>query len=74
VRVACTAPEEAGWFLLRLSLHDPVMPLNIESEVAGGVDRITQRLRAFLTGFDDLDLGALGPFAAAPAPGGDPPR
>ena len=37
VRVACTTPEEDGWFLLRLSLHDPVLPLNIESNVAGGV-------------------------------------
>lgn len=60
VRVACTAPEESGWFLLRLSLHDPVMPLNIESEVAGGVDRITRRLRTFLAGFEGLDLAALG--------------
>jgi phosphomannomutase len=62
VRVACTAPEESGWFLLRLSLHDPVMPLNIESEVAGGVDRITRRLRAFLAGFEGLDLAVLDPM------------
>jgi phosphomannomutase len=59
IRVACTGPEESGWFLLRLSLHDPVMPLNVESEVAGGVDRIARRLRAFLIGFDGLELGAL---------------
>ncbi len=59
VRVACSAPEESGWFLLRLSLHDPVMPLNVESEVSGGVDRITSRLRDFLDRFDGLDGGAL---------------
>jgi len=59
IRVACTGPEESGWFLLRLSLHDPVMPLNVESEVAGGVDRIARRLRVFLIGFDGLELGAL---------------
>ena len=60
------APEESGWFLLRLSLHDPVMPLNIESEVTGGVDRITRRLRAFLAGFEGLDLDALGPIVEQP--------
>lgn len=26
VRVSCQSPEEQGWFLLRLSLHDPVIP------------------------------------------------
>ena len=26
-----------AWFLLRLSVHDPVMPLNAESDVPGGV-------------------------------------
>ncbi len=56
VRVACTAPEEDGWFLLRLSLHDPVLPLNIESNVAGGVDRIRSRLLVFLETVSDLDV------------------
>ena len=60
VRVACCGPGEQGWFLLRLSLHDPVLPLNIESELAGGVDRIAGRLVRFLSGQDvELDLGAL---------------
>ena len=27
-----------GWFLLRLSVHDPVLPLNVESDVTGGVE------------------------------------
>lgn len=33
IRVACTSAGERGWFLLRQSLHDPVLPLNIESDV-----------------------------------------
>jgi phosphomannomutase len=48
IRVACSSPEEDGWFLLRLSLHDPVLPLNIESNVAGGVGKISARLSDFL--------------------------
>ena len=59
VRVACTVPEEDGWFLLRLSLHDPVLPLNIESNVAGGVAQIAGRLRSFFTTQTGLDLSAL---------------
>jgi phosphomannomutase len=59
VRVACAAPGEAGWFLLRLSLHDPVLPLNVESNVAGGVKAIAHRLGDFLTSLTDLDSSAL---------------
>ena len=57
VRVACTAESEDGWFLLRLSLHDPVIPVNIESNVSGGVDLIEQRLLSFLKTQESLDLG-----------------
>ncbi|PSB47836.1 phosphomannomutase/phosphoglucomutase [Chamaesiphon polymorphus CCALA 037] len=60
VRVACTSESEDGWFLLRLSLHDPVIPVNIESNVAGGVDLIEQRLLAFLETQESLDLAAFG--------------
>ncbi|MCM1983925.1 phosphomannomutase/phosphoglucomutase [Lyngbya confervoides] len=58
VRIRCAAPQEAGWFLLRLSLHDPVLPLNIESNCAGGIDLICQRLRPFFQQFSALDLSA----------------
>lgn len=56
VRISCQSPEEDGWFLLRLSLHDPVIPLNIESNVSGGVQKIVTRLLEFLQPFDALDL------------------
>ena len=58
VRVACTSEREDGWYLLRLSLHDPVIPVNIESNVAGGVDRIKQRLLPFLKTQESLDISA----------------
>lgn len=54
IRVRCTAANEKGWFLLRLSLHDPVMPLNIESETKGGVDVIAKKLKALLNEFQRL--------------------
>ncbi|MEM9005332.1 MAG: phosphomannomutase/phosphoglucomutase [Cyanobacteria bacterium P01_F01_bin.86] len=58
IRVSCQSPEEDGWFLLRLSLHDPVLPLNIESNVAGGVAKIAERLAAFFGAIESLDVSA----------------
>ena len=63
VRIACHSPQEDGWFLLRLSLHDPVIPLNIESNVAGGVESIAKRLLGFFQDFEDLDLTPLSKYS-----------
>ncbi len=62
VRITCKSPQEDGWFLLRLSLHDPVIPLNIESNVTGGIKAITDRLLEFLQDFESLDLMSLSSF------------
>ena len=51
--------EGDGWFLLRMSLHDPVMPLNIESDSPGGVAAIAAQLYPVLQDFDDLDLSPI---------------
>jgi phosphomannomutase len=58
VRVACKSPAEQGWFLLRLSLHDPVIPLNIESNIDQGVEKIATRLKGFFESYELLDLSA----------------
>lgn len=58
IRIACQSPEENGWFLLRLSLHDPVMPLNIESNVAGGVAKMAGKLLTFFQSWESLNLSA----------------
>ncbi|WP_149022060.1 hypothetical protein [Listeria fleischmannii] len=44
----------SGWFLLRMSLHEPVMPLNIESDTKGGIDLILTDLRPFFEGYKAL--------------------
>lgn len=54
VRVSCKGKGESGWFLIRMSLHDPVMPLNIESDVEGGVDKIREKIATLLSPFDGL--------------------
>lgn len=45
-----------GWALLRLSLHDPVMPLNIESNVKGGCEKITASVKNLIADFDMLTI------------------
>ncbi|MBQ3133089.1 MAG: phosphomannomutase/phosphoglucomutase [Clostridia bacterium] len=48
VRIAFPAGEGDGWALLRLSVHDPVMPLNVESNVCGGCAVIREKLQPFI--------------------------
>ena len=45
-----------GWFLLRLSVHDPVMPLNLESDIEGGTEKDLAIVNEFLGTFDGLKL------------------
>ena len=62
VRVNLDENHGNGWFLLRMSLHDPLMPLNIESDRLGGVKIIARELFPFLKQFDKLDTSALAEF------------
>jgi len=48
-----------AWFLLRLSVHDPVMPLNAESDVPGGVKIMMKQLYELLKDTESLDLAPL---------------
>ncbi len=45
-----------GWFLLRLSVHDPVMPMNFESNQIGGIEIMKNELRTFFEGFSSLEM------------------
>lgn len=59
VRFSLDADHGNGWFLLRLSLHDPLLPLNIESDSPGGVRIIAQALALFLATQAGIDLAPL---------------
>ncbi len=59
IRVSCDEQSGNGWFLLRLSLHDPVIPLNIESNQEGGVAAITSKLTQFFRSYRELDKSQL---------------
>ena len=56
IRVSFDKDNGDGWFLLRLSVHDPIMPLNIESDSVGGVDIIYNKLNEFLKTTSGLEL------------------
>lgn len=56
VRVSFDKENGDGWFLLRLSVHDPIMPLNIESDSEGGVEIILNKLNEFLKTTSGLEI------------------
>ena len=56
VRVNFGKESGNGWFLVRMSLHDPVIPINIESDTEGGAKVIADQLYDFLDKFDALSL------------------
>ncbi len=47
---------EDGWFLLRLSVHDPVLALNVESDVPGGVVQALKELLIPLKEAEGINL------------------
>ena len=56
MRISADKENGDGWLLLRLSVHDPIMPLNIESNTAGGVRQIAEDFYGFIKNFDKLDI------------------
>ena len=62
IRISFPKGKGDGWFLLRLSVHDPIMPLNIESDSNGGVRQIAEQLNAFLQTCEGVDLSPMENF------------
>lgn len=48
-----------GWALLRMSLHDPEMPMNVEGRENGSVAEIIKQMKELLTGLEGIDLAPL---------------
>ena len=66
IRVSFDKKNGDGWFLLRLSVHDPIMPLNIESDSKGGVGKIYAQIKSFLEDCEGLDTYVKKAIAKAP--------
>ena len=48
-----------GWTLVRMSLHEPIMPINIESDTPRGTIRIVKNLYYFMKKYDCIDVTPL---------------
>ncbi len=51
-----------GYFIVRTSVHDPVLPIYIESDKQGGAVSIARFLQAFLSGFRGINCAPLDEF------------
>ncbi len=51
-----------GWLLIRMSVHDPVMPINFESNTVGGNKIMAERLLEALKGYKFLNTDNLKKF------------
>ena len=56
IRVSFGPQDGDGWFLLRLSVHDPILPLNIESDSEGGVEIIRDKVIDFLRTQEGIEV------------------
>ena len=59
VRLSFKGEDVQGWILLRMSLHDPVMPLNIEGGRKGDLAKLVEIAKKLTDGFDRLDRSSL---------------
>ncbi len=62
VRVSFDDEKRKGWFLLRLSVHDPVMPFNTESDANGGTVEICKTFYELVKNVKGIDFTNLETF------------
>ena len=58
VRVNYDLDGKKGWFLMRKSLHDPVLPLNIEASEKGGIHKVIPLIGAFLKKYSGIRMSS----------------
>ncbi len=59
LRVSLDKNHGDGWMLLRLSVHDPILPFNAESNSAGGVKQIIKEFNGFIKSQKSVDCSVL---------------
>ena len=59
VRIVFDKDAGDGWALVRMSLHEPIMPINFESNAKGGCKIIAEKLASILGAYDFLNLDNL---------------
>ncbi len=56
IRIKADVKTGDGWALMRISLHDPKIVINIESDISGGAEEIKQNIFKAIKKFDKLKL------------------
>lgn len=64
IRINLTGPYGQGWFLLRMSLHEPLLVLQIENDEAGHLPAVVQAIGRFLSQYEAIDQSKLTQFLA----------
>ena len=49
------ASFDGGWILVRMSLHEPVLPVNVETDREGAAEQVVRRLSDFIRGYEGLE-------------------
>lgn len=62
-KIIFQSPDTDGFFIFRLSVHDPIIPINFESAVSGGNRKMAKTLLGWLSDADGLNLLPLQQFS-----------
>lgn len=55
VRFNLTGEYGAGWFLLRMSLHEPKLVLQMENDIPGAIETLKETLLPFFANYSELE-------------------
>ncbi len=58
-RISYSSAYASGWALLRMSLHEPILPINMESAEKHGILKIARDLYYFLRKYPYIDISSL---------------
>ena len=59
IRFILSEPYGRGWFLLRLSLHEPLLVLQIENDLPNFMPAVLETLHTFLSNYPDVNQDKL---------------
>lgn len=59
IRVNVSKAFGSGWFLLRMSLHEPLLVLQVENDHEGSNQKVFEKLAEFFKRYNQLDLEKL---------------
>ena len=64
IRFKLSAPFGSGWFLLRMSLHEPLLVLQVENDEIGHLPAVLQEIHEFLNTYEKVNQEKLLPLLA----------